>query len=253
MHGDWPTDAVQGRQDVRLELIRLLLDHQQQTQALSEILVLAANSSESTGTPVMLGDLYLAAGDPGRAAAAYRRKLRVDPDDRTVRAGLGTALFRMGGYAAAQRELALVDVESPRSRELRQLTSLILDRDPLEPSLGPRERRTRVMALVTHAVDRGGDCLVASSPPPSANLDRIRTLRADAERVRQAWVSLDRRRASFGSVEDATCWRRCSSARRRTASPRPRKVGPPSLLPSGTAWRWSDHVTLHGADGAAVA
>lgn len=63
----------------------------------------------------MLGDLYLAGGEPHRAANVYRRALLRRPDDPALLNDLGVALFRSGEIAASREvlERAFTDVDAP--------------------------------------------------------------------------------------------------------------------------------------------
>ena len=182
LHDQW-TDGEE-RQAVRVELIQLLLDHHRQTRALAETLVLAANSADSAAAQGRLGRLYLAAGDPVRAAAAYRRVTAADPDDMAARVGLGTALFQLGNYREASRQLAFASTTDDSARELRELGALVLVRDPLEAA-SRRQRQQRLTTLAAHALLRADLC-AATTPSVLSSVDgqRLEALRAAIRPVR---------------------------------------------------------------------
>lgn len=175
LQGPWASGEA--RQDVRAELIEMLVHDGQDTRALAETLILAANSPESAAAQARLGRLYLAAGDPTRAADAYRRVVASDADDAAARAGLGTALFQMGDYAAARRQLAGVSPTDPVVHELRELSERILSGDPLETT-SRQQRRQRLATLAAHALMRADLCIdLAFSTTPVPEVSQLEVLR----------------------------------------------------------------------------
>jgi tetratricopeptide (TPR) repeat protein len=180
LHGQWTGEDGSGRREMRLEVIRYLLDQNQQSRALSELLVLSANLPDERGLQLTLGELYLEADDPRRAADAFTRVLRTDPKDARARAGLGEAFFGLADYPKAQRELAAAPDGVPRVEELRALTNLILSHDPLIPRLPLAARQRRLQTGLAHAVGRLEACLSAPARPPGLDVPRVRDLQQEA-------------------------------------------------------------------------
>ncbi len=180
LHGQWTEEDGAGRRGMRLEVIRYLLDQDQKSRALSELLVLSANLPDERGLQRTLGELYLEADDPRRAAEAFTRVLRTDPEDSRARAGLGAAFFALADYPKAQRALAAAPDGEPRVEALRTLTSLILNHDPLLPRLSLAARQRRLQAGLAHAVGRLETCLAAPARPPGLDVPRVRDLQQEA-------------------------------------------------------------------------
>jgi len=59
------------RQQVRLELIHLLLDHNQRSRALSELLILGSEVPQSAGANAEIAKLFLSAGDAQHALGYF--------------------------------------------------------------------------------------------------------------------------------------------------------------------------------------
>ena len=144
---------------VRIELIRYLLAHEQRGRALSELLVLSGNLPDDVKSQTEAGQLFLDAGEPRRGLDRFRQALRIDPKNAAALAGAGEAAFEAGDYTSAQRYLRAVDSPSARVSELRSVTDLVLTRDPLRPGLSLRQRQERVMAGFRRALEALDDCV----------------------------------------------------------------------------------------------
>ena len=93
------------RRAVRLELIRLLLAHDDRSRALAELLAAAADSPNDVASAIELGRLLGQAGDDRRAADQFARALRLDSRNVDALIGAGTAAFHLGRYMDARRYL----------------------------------------------------------------------------------------------------------------------------------------------------
>jgi Tfp pilus assembly protein PilF len=146
VYGSWSGDQLDARRQVRIELIRYFLAHEQRARALSELLMLAGNLPLDVEAQTEAGQLFIQAGDPRRGLERFRQALQIDPKNAPALAGAGEAAFDAGDYTSAQRYLRAVDPPSSRVKELRAVTDLVLTRDPLRPELSMRQRHDRVMA-----------------------------------------------------------------------------------------------------------
>jgi tetratricopeptide (TPR) repeat protein len=179
LHGVWNDEDGEGRRDIQLELVRYLLDSDQQSRAVSELLALAANVPDDPALQMTLGELYLEAEEPRRAAEAFTRILRRSPGNANAHAGLGEALFRLGDYRRAQRELAAAPRAMPRVSRLRTVTDLILENDPLMPRVAMAARKQRLETGLQHALSRLDGCLARAAPDVGVDVSPMRELRQE--------------------------------------------------------------------------
>ena len=124
VYGSWSSDQLDARREVRIELIRYLLAHEQRGRALSELLVLSGNLPDDVKSQTEAGHLFLDAGEPRRGLDRFRQALRIDPKNGAALAGAGESAFEAGDYTSAQRYLRAVDSPSARVSELRSITDL---------------------------------------------------------------------------------------------------------------------------------
>jgi Tfp pilus assembly protein PilF len=164
----WPAAENDVRRALRLELIHLLLDHDENSRALSEILLLTANLPNTPSAHVETARLFVAVGDPGHALAQFLQALTLDPQNGPALAGAGESAFALGDYARARRYLAAAPRDTDRVIELRALTDLVLSNDPMAPRLSAEERTRRLLTDVQHARQRVTSCLAAPSSNPGA-------------------------------------------------------------------------------------
>ena len=198
VYGSWNADQVDARRQVRIELIRYLLAHEQRGRALSELLVLAGNLPDDVQSQTEAGQLFLDAGEPGRALDRFRQALRIDSTHAPALAGAGEAAFAAGDYTSAQRYLGAVDPPSARVLELRVITDLVMTRDPLRPGLPLRQRQERVMAGFRRALDALDDCAMRR---PAAS-QALESLRAEADALKSE-LTLEKLRRTPESIDTA--------------------------------------------------
>ena len=94
IYGLWTgTHVDERRRQVRVELIRFLLAHQQRDQALSELLILNDDLPETAASHTEAGELFLQAGDPGHGLENFREAIKLDPHDPSALSGMHEALL----------------------------------------------------------------------------------------------------------------------------------------------------------------
>jgi tetratricopeptide (TPR) repeat protein len=187
LYGNWNLDRQDARREVRVELIRYLLTHDQRSRALSELLILSSNIPDEVSAHVETGDLFLKAGDNARALEHFRRALQLDATSEEALEGAGDAAFSLGEYASARQYLHDASSTTGRTADLRQMVDLVLAYDPLASGLSTRERQSRVQRALGVARDRLNRCL-ARAP----GYDTPQDLPALRDRV-----------DAFGSLHDA--------------------------------------------------
>jgi tetratricopeptide (TPR) repeat protein len=206
LHGTWDTDRQNRRREVRVELVRYLLAHDQRARALSELLILTGNLPDELAPHLEAGTLLQEAGDSGRALDQFQRALQLDSTSRSALVGAGEAAFELGDYAAARRFFDGANpAPSARLNQLREVADLVLERDPLRPGLPLRDRRQRWVSSVAHAKQRLAACLSDSTqrtPSQRSALESLQPeigeLEADLRRGRDS--SLDSIQAGLSLI-----------------------------------------------------
>jgi tetratricopeptide (TPR) repeat protein len=216
LYGLWTGSQVdQNQQKVRVELIHFLLDHQENSRALSEVLILATEIPDDDPTrQTEAGELFLKASDAQHALKHFVRAIALDRSSADALTGAGHAAFQLGDYVAASRYLGAVlehDHGSESDQQLLNIAKMILSNDPLAPHLTRDERNRRVLADFDQSTRRLQDCLKsAKKDSTSSGLGplqadtlamqsklQLRNLRRDPELLR-AGVEL------ISKIEEAT-------------------------------------------------
>ena len=175
----WNADQSDVRRGLRLELIRLLLGHDEKSRALSEVLLLSANLPDTPAAHVEAGHLFLDAGDARHALEQFSEALAFDPQDGPALAGAGESAFALGDYPRARRYLAAAPRGLDRVVELQALADLVLTNDPMAPRLSVEERTRRLLVDVQQAAQRVAAC-VATLAPDSAGRAALEVIQHDA-------------------------------------------------------------------------
>lgn len=158
LYGIWPAGDADARRRVRLELIEYLLSSGDRRQALSELLALEGTQQDNAAAHLETGRLFARAGDHRRALAHFEDVLREQPRDAGALEGAGRAAFQLGDYSRAVRFLRGVEPMSPDARALREVSLLVLTRDPLARRLPAGERKRRLQVNVADAAARLESC-----------------------------------------------------------------------------------------------
>jgi tetratricopeptide (TPR) repeat protein len=107
IYGNWEGDGYVRRREVRFELIKYLIEHQQLDRARSELLVASGNAPEDDiSVQLEIARAMELAQDPGDALHLYKTILRRHPSLREALEGAGRAAFKMGRYMEAKRYLS---------------------------------------------------------------------------------------------------------------------------------------------------
>ena len=158
----WTSAQGDERRQVRIELIRFLLNQGERTRALSELLALTPEVAGDADLQIQAGQLLLEAGDARLALAMFAPVLGDRPDAQEALAGAGEAAYRLREFTDAARYLAGVASPAAPIADIRAVTELILNADPLAPRLGAAERRRRLSMIITRALHRSDECV---APP----------------------------------------------------------------------------------------
>ncbi len=156
LHGQWSEPAAISRLDLRRELIHFQLRQGLVAPALAQTLILAANVPDDATAHIDVGELFLAAGDPGRALDRFARALRLEPTNARARADGVNAAYALGDYP---RVLSYArGLSDSGTRERARVAALVIATDPLEPRLSFAERGRRVTALAEFAARQLDAC-----------------------------------------------------------------------------------------------
>lgn len=173
--GRWGADSVQRRQQTRFELIDLLAKRGAPSELLAELLPFEEASPDSVALRKRLGNLFLLAGSPARAANMFREVLRHDSSDADAYSGLGEAALAAGNLRTARADFAeAVRLRPDDARSLGRLALLdtVLALDPTSRGLAADERLARSRALLARVVSVVSSCAGA----PSEALDSARAI-----------------------------------------------------------------------------
>jgi tetratricopeptide (TPR) repeat protein len=198
----WSADRLDERRAARIELIELLLQHDQRSRALSELLVLGANLPETPDAQIDAGFMFLRAGEPRRAEDYFARALKQRPKDPRGLAGAGEAAFEQGDFTLARRLLAAAPGDDPRVAELRAVTDFVLTGDPLAPRLGLQERRRRFETAFAHAAETFRACAARPAGGRQPTGADVQALLADVEAFERSRAARRPPPLSRDAIED---------------------------------------------------
>jgi len=161
IYGRWRTDAAQNRLKVRFELVDLLARQNAKEELLAELLPLQDEASADLRTRTRIGELFLSAGSPARAADVFRDILRRDSQNAAAYSGLGEAEFARGKYQQARTDFLNASRLKPDNTAIRkrlELCEQIISLDPTRRGLASSERYQRSLKLVALALDEINNC-----------------------------------------------------------------------------------------------
>jgi tetratricopeptide (TPR) repeat protein len=183
LYGAWAADQIESRTQLRRRVVEYLLAQGMQTRALSQLLPLEDAIGDDEGARVEIANLFLQAGDPGRALQHYRRVLS-EARSPAAAAGAARAAFALGQFDAARRYLRQAPADDAALGEIREMTAAVLAADPMARGLSRAEQARRIAN-------------------GAANLSRVlAACRADAGDT-QVTAALDRHLAALDSLAQA--------------------------------------------------
>jgi tetratricopeptide (TPR) repeat protein len=186
VYGTWEGDGSVRRREVRLELIRYLMDQKDFATAQTELLIAAGNASDDPGLELELASLMAGSGDYNSALPLYQNVIKASPSNGSAFEGAGVAAFQLARYPDARRYLEVAQrflSEGDRgglttnAASLLQQSQRILELNP-SPSLPDRERVKRILAARSLAQQRLNWChlqlaAAGDSPAELTELDNL--------------------------------------------------------------------------------
>jgi tetratricopeptide (TPR) repeat protein len=168
IYGNWEGDGYVRRREVRIELIKYLIERQQLDRARSELLVASGNApADDISIQLEIASLMELAQDPADALHLYKALLRLHPSLREALEGAGRAAFQLGRYLEAKHYLSHA-LEGP-AVDKEPTAAIATSRDNLNeatrllalypsPGLRPSERMARVLTDRKLAMARLAEC-----------------------------------------------------------------------------------------------
>ena len=163
LYGLWNGSRVdEQRRDVRVELVKFLLDQNQRSRALSELLVLDTELPEDATAYENAGELFLASGDATHALKDFTRAIHLHRNAPGALAGAGRAAFATQDYILARHYLQAANAAQPKSPATEQLLDLanaVFSKDPLLPRISRDERLRRATEDYDQAIKTLQQCV----------------------------------------------------------------------------------------------
>jgi tetratricopeptide (TPR) repeat protein len=155
IYGTWEGDGTVRRRDVRLELSRYLIAHNDLSSARTELLVAGGNAPDDVGLALVLAPLLEQASAPHDALNYYQKVLARQPDNQQALEAAGRLEYGFGDFEEARRllEQALHQrdatapnqgASSPDLQAMLDTSEKILTLAPLK-KLPPGERVARIL------------------------------------------------------------------------------------------------------------
>lgn len=151
VYGRWRTGEGGSSLQARFELIDLLAATDARKALLAELLPIQDQSLDDLPLRDHIGDLFLSAESPARAADIFHQVIRKDPQDAKAYAGLGEASLALGEYSAAESQFARAARLSPRNAAVAgrlELARALVRMDPSRRGLRLSDRYQRTISLL---------------------------------------------------------------------------------------------------------
>ncbi len=184
VYGAWPADPAANQLKVRFELIDLLAQQDRKEELLGELLAVQDQAPDDVPTRLRIGNMFLEAGSPSRAANVFQQLLQdhpgkyAAPDMAAAYAGLGEADFARADYRAAVNDFSTAVRLNPQDQAAAKRLDLgnrVLGLDPSRRGLDQAERFRRSRELLDMTVHAVAAC--------SKTLDLDQARKKLAERV----------------------------------------------------------------------
>jgi tetratricopeptide (TPR) repeat protein len=184
VYSDWGGNPAVQRRAVRLELVKFLLDSDQEAAARAELIAVASNLPPDAKLQTQVGALLMKAGGYDDALRLFRQALAAEPRSAPALAGAGECYFQTGQYAQAQRYLNRALQQDPnltQAAAMRDTARAVLNLDPFIPRLGEQERGQRAREAFDQAMTRLEACAAQRGIDlQSAHGNPLQTLYAQA-------------------------------------------------------------------------
>lgn len=187
IYGVWPGNREANRLSAQLELCKFLVERNDNANADGELISLASEIPAKNSSPLheQTGELFLRAGDPGRALTEFRAALRAPKAPEAAWKGAGIAAYKLGYFGVATKYLERAeksDKNDPDIKSYLEMARLILQWDPYLGGLRESQRIDRTRHDFAQAMRRLESCATADginldrrTPPSAGNLNETKT------------------------------------------------------------------------------
>jgi tetratricopeptide (TPR) repeat protein len=182
IYGEWDSDPIGMRWQVRRELCQFLLDRGAVKQAAPEVIALAENTPpDDLPRQKIVAQLLLSTRQWPRAVDLYRSLLVADRNDEDLLAGAAQAAYQLGQYVTAMDyfdRLPRERLEQPDLLNPYEITRHVLAVDPFLSGLSAEARAQRAANALSLAQARTEACAhqVGQSleqSPPRTDLQKL--------------------------------------------------------------------------------
>ncbi len=193
IYGEWDSNPIQTRWQVRRELCEYLLQHNSIEQAEPEVIALADNTpAEDVPRQKVVGALLLRTRTWTRALDVFESILIQDRRDAEALSGAGTASFELGKYQQALNffeRMPAAERNAAGAAEMFETSRQISALDPFLHGLPPREKAARTSQSLDIALNRLQDCEQSKGAPVSAvpPVTPLQQLFASSAAQRKEW------------------------------------------------------------------
>jgi Tfp pilus assembly protein PilF len=180
IYGSWDSEPVRQRTSARLELCEFLIQNGRLDEAREELAAAAADAPQREALlHEQIGQLFLKAGDPGKAVQEFEAALQTNPRQSQWLEDAGRAAYEEGDYQKAEIYLSKATRENPSDQTKELLTTVldVLRSDPYLPGLSDEEQARRTWKAFGQALERLRSCLAVSgtqsSSDPASELENL--------------------------------------------------------------------------------
>ncbi len=161
IYGVWNDAPQERRQEARLELARLLLQHGLKREAATQLVAVQTDGAVSMTRQRELAFLLLQAGDLQTASTQFQSALKSSPGDPELLAGSGQVAFALGQYRSARsylEEARRHGDSSPEVEKLLHSAELVVNNDPFDRTVAWEVRARRALGALAQARGRAESC-----------------------------------------------------------------------------------------------
>lgn len=175
LDGTWEGDGYIRRREVRLEMVRYLIDRKRFNQARNQLLIAVGNAPDDPGLELEMASLMEQAQDPSNALHLYQKALQHRPVKLAALEGASQSAIALNQYQLAkgylERTLNHADFEKLPSDVQTRYRNMLADADHIlllypGPDLSVRDRAQRILTNRNIAQQRLADCLTTKTTVP---------------------------------------------------------------------------------------
>jgi thioredoxin-like negative regulator of GroEL len=200
IYGEWGTDSIAKRWQIRREFCEYLLNNRAISQAEAEIIELADNTGpEDLNGQTIAGDLLLKAAMWSRALKEFQTVLSRARQDTDGLTGAATASFELGRYSEAEQYFGRLPRESladPKLIRMHEVVRNVVILNPFALRLSSDEQAKRTAAAFQAAQARARECAQRTDGTQSGNESAagLQAAIVDATRMAPDWTERNLRR-----------------------------------------------------------